>query len=145
MSDRLNKKFEEIFEEIKDHKDSPKQLLKNVYSTFPPEDKTLKKETIVETELNAYLDISLHYKLTIIAITRLNHALNIWINGILPILLEKHSLSRSEWERISNIGDNDENIERKLNNKWLEFYKSKVKTKQIQPEIWSILQANSGE
>lgn len=141
---KVNEKFEQIFEIVKEHHDPPKPPLVNIISSIPSEKSNhLKKEKLAETEINAYIDITFHYKLTIMAISRLHQALQVWLNGILPILLTRHSLNKVEWGRISNIGDFDPEIQTELESKWLHFFENRVKTKLIDPEIWNLLQKNS--
>lgn len=139
MTDRFSKKFEEIFSEIKVQKETPKQPLKDVIS-FSIEESELKKEELSETEKKAYFELSLHYKLTIMAIKNLSHAIKVWLGSILPILLEKHSITREEWDRIGSIGDNNQKLEKELEQKWKLFFENEVKKKLINSEIWNVIQ-----
>ena len=60
----------------------------------------LKKPHLLETEKLVYFDICHYFKLTMISISRAETALEIWIKGILPLLLQRYMVEIEEWEII---------------------------------------------
>ena len=98
-------------------------------------DTTIKKRYLLPTEKQMYFLISHHYKLTMLSIDEPATAIEIWIKGILPTLLQHHAIEFDEWERICNIGDADQSLEEEQNESWSNFFKNKIRKGRIDREL----------
>jgi len=98
------KKIDALLEDIAhlDKKLSKKKLrrkrvnLPNSTNALSP----LKKPELLETEKLVYFDICHYFKLTMLSIQHTETALEIWIKGILPLLLQRYMVEIEEWERM---------------------------------------------
>ena len=99
----------------------------------------LKKLHLLETEKLVYFDICHYFKLTMISISRAETALEIWIKGILPLLLQRYMVEIEEWERMCDIGDNNPEIQQQQEESWKKFYHEIVKKGNLDSEILDLI------
>jgi len=66
-------------------------------------------------------------------------ALEIWIKGILPLLLQRHMVEIEEWERMCDIGDNNPEIQQQQEESWKKFYHDIVKKGNLDSEILDLI------
>ena len=99
----------------------------------------LKLPELAETEKQVYNHISQYFKLVMISFQNAEVGLQIWIKGVLPLLLERYSLEVEEWERICDIGDNDPEIQKEIDNSWKDFFKEVVQAGKIEEKVLSMI------
>ncbi len=133
------KKIDALLVEIKLIEDrelkEKKQILHQTMQKTTHLDTTIKKRYLLPTEKQMYFLLSHHYKLTMLSIDEPATAIEIWIKGILPLLLQRHGIEFDEWERICNIGDVDPLLEEEQKKSWSYFFKNTIKKGQIDHEI----------
>lgn len=94
---------------------------------------------LTETELKVYIKLSNYFRLTTITIPDLAIAYEMWLKGILPLLLEEVGLSSENWDEICSLGDHDsKNIER-VDKEWLDFLEQ-IKKGQLNHDVWKLIQ-----
>lgn len=139
------KKLEALLEELNQLEDDPnvnKKIsipLSNVVHVEQPISKE-KKDYLLTTEIKAYFEISHYYRLVSLSIDDLAVALELWIKGILPLLLQQHGIDLEEWERICLIGDADPQLEKELRADWKIFLTNFTKQGQINQEVLSLIE-----
>ncbi|MHA2225940.1 MAG: hypothetical protein ACXAC8_12090 [Candidatus Hodarchaeales archaeon] len=133
------KKLDALLDEIKTLEEKSGKIPSGLSlpSSLKIEDPVLptKKDYLLATEKKAYLQISHHMKLVMLSIDDTATALEIWLKGVLPLLLTFHSIELEEWERICDIGDSDLGVQQELVNDWKEFFENKITKGQVNPEI----------
>ena len=133
------RKIDDLLVEIKRIEDRKlKEKKKTHHQTIQKTDQmdtTVKKRYLLATEKQMYFLLSHHYKLTMLSVDEPATALEIWIKGILPLLLQRHGIEFDEWERICNIGDADPLLEEEHKKSWSHFFKNTIKKGQIDHEI----------
>ena len=90
----------------------PKKISFNVptyLSSFPD----LKKLDLTSTEQKLYLQLSLEYQIIIDGAPSFQMGAYKW-NKVLPQRLEMYGITSEEWERISGIGDENNEIQDQL-------------------------------
>lgn len=92
------------------HKQSKKVSL-NIPSSFWPS--PLKNSQLTPTEQKIYFRLSIEFQIILDESTSYQMGAYKW-NLILEQRLQKHGLTTDEWERISDLGDNDNNIQDQL-------------------------------
>ena len=90
-------------------------------------------------EIKAYFDISHYYQLVILSIDDISIALEVWIKGILPILLLRHGIDLEEWDRICSLADSIKTIEQELSQDWERFLEKIVRHGLVDNEIEIII------
>jgi hypothetical protein len=78
-----------------------------------------------------------------ISIENTEVALEIWIKGILPLLLKRLNLEVEEWERISDLGDADKELQIESDSEWTNFFQHTIKSGNIDEEI--LIMINEGK
>lgn len=140
MSPIDKKKLDSLLEEIKNLEEivdeQPKKLrfLPSIRTDTPE-----KKAYLLQTEKKAYFWISHHYRIAMLSIDDTATAIQVWIKGILPKLLTRHGLDPEEWERITELGDNDPRMQDELIEDWKIFYRDIIKQGKIDHEILSLI------
>ena len=99
----------------------------------------LKRPELAETEKQVYNRVNHYFKLIMISFQNAEVGLQIWIKGALPLLLEQYSLELEEWERICDIGDNDPEIQKEVEESWTDFYQNVVRAGKIEERILSMI------
>ena len=99
----------------------------------------LKRLELAETEKQVYCRVNHYFKLIMISFQNAEVGLQIWIKGALPLLLEQYSLELEEWERICDIGDNDPEIQKEVEESWTDFYQNVVRAGKIEERILSMI------
>ncbi len=136
-------KLDALLEEIKLLEERPikkRRVLKR--QTIPTTNKLIspiKKDHLLVTEKKVYFLISHYYKLVMLSIDDTATAFEIWIKGILPLLLRRYGLEREEWERISDLGDDDSQLEKELIEDWKVFFQDTIQQGLIDEEILTII------
>jgi hypothetical protein len=74
-----------------------------------------------------------------ISIARAETALEIWIKGILPLLLQRYMVEIEEWERMCKIGDNNPEIQQQQEESWKNFYQEIVKQGNLDSEVLDLI------
>lgn len=74
----------------------------------------LKQSDLTPTELKVYLQLSIEFQIVLDEAPSFQMGAYEW-NQMLPDRLQKYGLTEEEWERISNIGDMNEQIQDQLN------------------------------
>ncbi|MHA1991389.1 MAG: hypothetical protein ACW981_09450 [Candidatus Hodarchaeales archaeon] len=135
-------KLKDLIEELKE-KEKASQIdlkLKKLFGTNNTINSgNTKKKELLLTEKKAYFDITNHFQLVTSTIDDPSIAYEIWIKGILPLILPTHGIEFEEWDRICNIGDSDINLETDLKKSWKEFLQNKVQKGMINEEIWELI------
>jgi hypothetical protein len=136
-------KLDALLEEIKRLEEKPikkRRLIKR--HIIPSTDKSispLKKDFLLVTEKKTYFMISHYYRLVMLSIDDTATALEIWIKGMLPLLLRRYSLDREEWERINDLGDSDSQLEKELIEDWKLFFQETIQQGLIDNEILALI------
>lgn len=136
-------KLDALLEEIKRLEEKPvkKRRVMKHYS-IPLTDvpsSPIKRDFLQDTEKKVYFVLSHYYKLVMLSIEDTATAFEIWIKGVLPLLLRRNSLDRDEWERISDLGDNDPQLEQELTDDWKKFFKETIQQGLIDNEILALI------
>ncbi len=133
------KKLDALLEEIKRLEEKPvktqRVTVHHTPTTIHTSVSPVKRDFLLITEKKAYFQINHYYKLVMLSVDDTATALEIWIKGILPILLIRHGLDREEWERISDLGDNDTQLEKELTEDWKKFFQEIIQEGLIDKEI----------
>ena len=66
-------------------------------------------------------------------------AFEIWIKGVLPLLLRRNGLDREEWERISDLGDDNSQLEEELTEDWKIFFQKTIQQCLIDNKILALI------
>ena len=134
--DALLKEIAALEEEIDKRKPKRKP------ARFPTGDHPLgplKKSELLTTEKQVYFNNNHYFKLTMISIEKTEVALEIWIKGILPLLLKKQNLEIEEWERICEIGDKDKELQTESESEWTNFFNDTIKSGKVDEEVLVLL------
>ncbi|MFX0204484.1 MAG: hypothetical protein ACFFDT_00750 [Candidatus Hodarchaeota archaeon] len=136
-------KLDALLEEIKRLEEKPvkKRRVMKQYS-MPVTDTSLspiKRDFLLDTEKKVFFQLSHYYKLVMLSIEDTATAFEIWIKGVLPLLLSRNSLDREEWERISDLGDNDSELEQELTEDWKIFFQQTIQQGLIDSEILALI------
>lgn len=136
-------KLDALLEEIKRLEEKPvkkRQVLRH-YSIPMSEGSSspIKKDFLLDTEKKIYFSLSHYYKLVMLSIDDTATAFEIWIKGVLPLLLRRNGLGREEWERISDIGDNDSQLEQEQTEDWKIFFQQTIQQGLIDNEILALI------
>ncbi len=137
------KKIDALLEDIAhlDKKLSKKKLrrkrvnLPNSTNALSP----LKKPDLLETEKLVYFDICHYFKLTMLSINHTETALEIWIKGLLPFLLQRYMVEIEEWERMCDLGDNNPEIQQQQDESWKDFYQEIIQQGKLGIEILDLI------
>lgn len=97
------------------------------------------KETLTETETKVYITISHYFRLVTVTIPDIAIAYEIWLKGILQILLDEVGLTFESWDRICSIGDHTKGLQKRVDKEWTAFLE-KVPKGNINPDIWRLIQ-----
>ena len=136
-------KLDALLEEIKRLEEKPikkRRVIKR--PTLPStnnSNSTLKKDFLLVTEKKVYFMISHYYKLVMLSIDDAATAFEIWIKGMLPLLLRRYGLNREEWERISDLGDSDSLLEKELTEDWKIFFQDTIQQGLIDNEVLALI------
>ena len=137
------KKIDALLEDFESlEKKLSKKKLKKKRVNLPSSSEALsplKKPHLLDTEKQVYFDICHYFKLTMISISRAETALEIWIKGILPLLLQRYMVEIEEWERMCDIGDNNPEIQQEQEESWKKFYHQVVKQGNLDSEILDLI------
>jgi prophage antirepressor-like protein len=136
-------KLDALLEEIKRLEEKPvkKRRIMKHYS-FPKTEissSPIKKDFLLDTEKKVFFQLSHYYKLVMLSIEDTATAFEIWIKGVLPLLLKRNSLDREEWERINDLGDNDSELEQELIEDWKIFFQHTIQQGLIDREILALI------
>ena len=93
-----------------------------------------RKLALAETERKAYMEISHFFRLVTLSIDDIGTALEVWVKGVLPHLLQKHSIEEEEWERICTVGDSTV-PESELNHEWTQFLETVFEKGKISEDL----------
>ncbi|MHA1443325.1 MAG: hypothetical protein ACTSR4_01040, partial [Candidatus Hodarchaeales archaeon] len=99
----------------------------------------LKKPDLLETEKLVYFDICHYFKLTMLSINHTETALEIWIKGILPLLLQRYMVEIEEWERMCDIGDNNSEIQQQQEESWQKFFHEIIQQGRLDSEALDLI------
>jgi len=136
-------KLDALLEEIKRLED--KSVIKQRVTahstglTIKESSSPVKKDFLLTTERKAYFDINNYYKLVMLSIDDAATAFEIWIKGILPLLLARHGLDREEWERICDLGDSLSQVEEELIEDWKKFFQNITQHGLVDKEILALI------
>ena len=118
----------------KEHKRKRVNLPKSINALSP-----LKKPHLLATEKLVYFDICHYFKLTMLSIHQTETALEIWIKGILPLLLQRYMVEIEEWERMCDIGDNNDEIQQQQDESWNRFYCEVIQQGKLDSEVLNLI------
>lgn len=137
------KKLDDLLEEIKNLKEKPvekqRTFLPRTPTTINLTTPTAKKDFLLPTEKRVYFQINHYYRLVMLSVDDTATALEIWIKGILPLLLSRHGLDREEWERICDLGDRNSDIEEEITEDWKDFFEKTIQQGLIDKEILKLI------
>ncbi|MFW9853480.1 MAG: hypothetical protein ACFFFG_00370 [Candidatus Thorarchaeota archaeon] len=111
----------------------------NLRSTCQIPVSPLKRKHLLPTEKQIYFQLSHYFRLVMVSIVDPGIGLEIWLRGILPKLLTRYAIDLEEWERITNIGDTDDDIQEELVADWQNFYKTTIRKGKIEDEFLAII------
>lgn len=101
--------------------------------------KYTEKESLSETEIKVYITINHYFRLVTITIPNLSVAYELWLKGILQILLAEVGLTLDNWDRICTIGDHDSDIQELVDAKWTAFLE-RIQRGHMNEEVWDLIQ-----
>ncbi len=137
------KKLDALLDEIKDLKETPvkkqRTFIHRTPSTTNLTASPVKRDFLLTTEKNAYFQINHHYRLVMLSVDNTATALEIWIKGILPLLLVRHGIDQEEWERICDLGDRNAELEEEITEDWKKFFEKTIQQGLIDKEILTII------
>ncbi len=99
----------------------------------------LKRPQLAETEKQIYFLLNHYFKLVMVSFQNAEVSLQIWIKGVLPLLLKQYNLEVEEWERICDIGDNSSDIQNEVDTSWKDFFQNIVQAGKIEDEVLSMI------
>lgn len=136
-------KLDALLEEIKRLEEKPikkRRVLRHpIIKSVDTHPSPVKKTFLHITEKNVYFMINHHYKLVMLSIDDTATAFEIWIKGVLPLLLRRHGIDREEWERICDLGDNDSQLEKELTEDWKVYYQDTIQQGLIDTEVLTLI------
>ncbi len=112
---------------------------KSRLTTTPHSLSSLKQPELLATEKMMYFQFCHYFKLTMLSIEHTEVALEIWIKGVLPLLLKLNNLENEEWERMCEIGDSDSQTQKELDEDWLIFFREVVEKGKIEEEVLAFI------
>ena len=98
-----------------------------------------KKKELRETELRAYVKISHYFRLTTITIPNINIAYEIWLKGILEVLLREIVLTTDSWDEICTVGDHNKKYLKRVDREWPLFLEE-IRKGEMNQEVWKLIQ-----
>ncbi len=136
-------KLDGLLDEIKNLKGkslkSPRRFIYSTPVKIDKETSATKKDFLLSTEKKAYFLFNHYFRVVMSSIGDIATALQIWVRGVLPLLLTKHGLDLEEWERIVGIGDNDSQLQEELDDDWKAFLKNTIEKGQVDTEILTLI------
>lgn len=96
-------------------------------------------ETLTETEAKVFIKISNYFRVLTITVPNLTVAYEIWLKGILQLLLDEVGLTFENWDRICSIGDQDSELLDRVDTEWTMFL-GELRAGHINPEVWDLIQ-----
>lgn len=102
-------------------------------------DELLRHETLTETESKVYILLSHYFRLLTITVPNLSVAYEIWLKGILEVLLDEVGLSFDNWDRICTIGDHDNSLQERVDSEWTVFLEE-IQKGNINTKVWALIQ-----
>ena len=96
------------------------------------------REPLTETEAKVYVKISNYFRLLTSTVPNLSVAYEIWLKGILQILLNEVGLSFENWDRICAIGDHDNVLLDRIDLEWTDFLED-IKNGNINSEVLNLI------
>lgn len=99
----------------------------------------LKKKFLLPPEKHVYFQLSHYFRLVMVSMDDPGIGLEIWLRGVLPKLLTRYAITLEEWERITDIGDSDEEIQEELRKDWEDFYEKMIRQGKIEAEILGLI------
>ena len=136
-------KLDALLEEIKRLEEKPVKNRRVLKQNSMPRTKIsispVKKDFLLDTEKKVYFLLSHYYKLVMLSIEDTATAFEIWIKGVLPLLLRRNGLDREEWERISDLGDDDSQLEEELTEDWKIFFQKTIQQGLIDNDILALI------
>lgn len=137
------KKLDALLEEIQNLEDVPLQTPKRLppSHSFKIENSVniVKKDYLLTTEKKVYFEINHYYKLVMLSINDTATALEIWIKGVLPLLLTQNSIDLEEWDRICEVGDHNSEIEKEMTEDWKEFFQNTIQQGLVDDKILALI------
>ena len=131
--------IQELHELAQSKKYSFKKFKPSTTLDFFTLDEYFEKETLTETETKVYITISHYFRLVTITIPNISVAYELWLKGILQILLAEVGLTLDNWDRICTIGDHDSAIQDLVDSEWTTFLEE-IQQGHLNEEIWELIQ-----
>lgn len=99
----------------------------------------IERKELRETELRVYIKISHYFRLTTITIPNINIAYEIWLKGILDVLLQEIGLTAENWDEICTIGDHNRKHLTRVDREWPKYLED-IRRGNINPKVWELIQ-----
>lgn len=131
--------IQELHELAQSKKNSFKKLKPSTTLDSFTLDEYFEKETLTETETKVYITISHYFRLVTITIPNISVAYELWLKGILQILLAEVGLTLDNWDRICTIGDHDSAIQELVDAEWTTFLEE-IQQGHLNEEVWELIQ-----
>lgn len=141
--------------ELKQFIDELNELLKNSPQEFPKTrlstniieteldlDPTISNDRakdLTETEIKVYIKINHYFRLLTITVTNLTVAYEVWLKGILKELLNEVGLSFETWDSICAMGDQSQQLQKKVDEEWTNFL-TLIKQGKLNRKVWEFIQ-----
>ena len=97
------------------------------------------KEILSETESKVYVSLNHYFRLLTITVPNLSIAYEIWLKGILQVLLQEVGLTLEDWDRICTIGDHNQTLLDRIDAEWTSFLEQ-IKKGTINNKAWEFIQ-----
>ena len=97
------------------------------------------KETLSETESKVYVLLNHYFRLLTLTVSNLSIAYEIWLKGILQVLLQEVGLTLENWDRICTFGDHNQTLLDRIDTEWTGFLEE-IKKGNINNEAWELIQ-----
>lgn len=137
--DELELFIQELQELAQSKKNSYQKLKPSTNLDFFTLAEYIEKETLTETETKVYITISHYFRLVTITIPNISVAYELWLKGILQILLVEVGLTVENWDRICTIGDHDSVIQDLVDAEWTNFLET-IQQGHLNEEVWDLIQ-----
>ncbi len=131
--------IQELNELLQSNKQKFVKLKPSTLPDYSEIDEQYKNEILTETESKVYIKLSHYFRLLTITVPNLSVAYEIWLKGILEILLDEVGLSFENWDRICTIGDLDSILQDRVDYEWTGFLEE-LQNGHINAKVWALIQ-----
>ena len=135
----LEEFIEELNELLRSNKGKFQKLRPNSLLDGISYEQYHEKEKLTETEAKVYILISHYFRLLTLTVPNLSVAYEIWLKGILKVLMSDVGLTLENWDRICTIGDHDSDLQDRMDTD-LPSFLDQIKLGKMNEEVWELIQ-----